>query len=46
MSSYMYSRTQSHATASKDCVGAMLAQQCAHGKYKGHLRPVAFMSRK
>ena len=30
----------------KDCVGATLAQQCAHGKYKGHLRPIAFMSRK
>ena len=32
--------------ASKDCVGAMLAQRCAHGKYKGHLQPIAFMSRK
>ena len=32
--------------ASKDCVGAMLAQRCAHGKYKGHLRTIAFMSRK
>ena len=32
--------------ASKDCVGATLAQQCAHGKYKGHLGPIAFMSRK
>ena len=32
--------------ASKDCVGATLAQRCAHRKYKGHLRPIAFMSRK
>ena len=24
--------------ASKDCVGGTLAQQCAYGKYKGHLR--------
>ena len=30
----------------KDCVGATLAQRCAHGKYKGHLRPIAFMSLK
>ena len=32
--------------ALKDCVGATLAQRCAHGKYKGHLRPIAFMSGK
>ena len=32
--------------ALKDCVGATLAQRCAHGKCKGHLRPMAFMSRK
>ena len=32
--------------ASKDCVGATIAQRCAHGKYKGHLRPIAFMLRK
>ena len=31
--------------ASKDWVGATLAQGCSHGKYKGHLRPIAFMSR-
>ena len=37
---------QLYTDASKDCLGAMLAQQCAHGKYKGHLRPIAFMSRK
>ena len=35
-----------YTDASKDCVGATLAQGCAHGKYKGHLRPIAFMSRK
>ena len=35
-----------YTDASKDCVGATLAQRCAHGKYKGHLRPIAFMSRK
>ena len=35
-----------YTNASKDCVGATLAQRCAHGKYKGHLRPIAFMSRK
>ena len=35
---------QLYTDASKDCVGAMLAQRCAHGKYKGHLRPIAFMS--
>ena len=33
-----------YTDASKDCVGATLAQRCAHGKYKGHLRPIAFMS--
>ena len=27
-------------------MGATLAQQCAHKKYKGHLRPIAFMPRK
>ena len=26
-----------YTDASKDCVGATLAQRCAHGKYKGHL---------
>ena len=35
-----------YTDALKDCVGATLAQRCAHGKYKGHLRPIAFMSRK
>ena len=35
-----------YTSASKDCVGATLAQRCAHGKYKGHLQPIAFMSRK
>ena len=35
-----------YTDASKDCVGATLVQRCAHGKYKGHLRPIAFMSRK
>ena len=35
-----------YTDAWKDCVGATLAQRCAHGKYKGHLRPIAFMSRK
>ena len=34
-----------YTDASKDCVGATLAQRCAHGEYKGHLRPIAFMSR-
>ena len=34
-----------YTDASKDWVGATLAQRCAHGKYKGHLRPIAFMSR-
>ena len=34
-----------YTDASKDCVGATLPQRCAHGKYKGHLRPIAFMSR-
>ena len=32
--------------ALKDCVWATLVERCAHGKYKGHLRPIAFMSRK
>ena len=32
--------------ASKDCVGATLAQICAHRKYKGHLPLIAFLSRK
>ena len=35
-----------YTDASKDCVGTTLAQQFAQGKYKGHLRPIAFMSRK
>ena len=35
-----------YTDASKDCLGATLAQRCAHGKYKGHLRPIAFTSRK
>ena len=35
-----------YTDASKDCMGATLAQRCAHGKYKGHLRPIAFMSRR
>ena len=35
-----------YTDASKDCVGATLAQRCAHGKYKEHLRAIAFMSRK
>ena len=35
-----------YTDALKDCVGATLAQPCAHGKYKGHLQPIAFMSRK
>ena len=35
-----------YTDASKDCVGATLAQRCAHGKYKGDLRPIAFVSRK
>ena len=37
---------QLYTDASKDCVGATPAQRCAHAKYKGHLRPIAFMSRK
>ena len=35
-----------YTDASEDCVGATLAQRCVHGKYKGHLRPIAFVSRK
>ena len=35
-----------YTDSSKHCVGATLAQRCAHGKYKGHLRPIAFMSPK
>ena len=35
-----------YTDASKNCVGATLAQRCAHGKYKGHLRPITFLSRK
>ena len=35
-----------YTDTSKDCAGATLAQRCVHGKYKGHLRPIAFMSRK
>ena len=26
-----------YTDASKDCMGATLAQRCAHGRYKGHL---------
>ena len=33
-----------YTDASNECVGATLAQRCAHGKYKGHLPPIAFMS--
>ena len=32
-----------YTDALRDCVGATPAQGCAHGKYKGHLRPIAFM---
>ena len=32
-----------YTDASKGCLGA---KQCAHRKYKGHLRPIAFMSLK
>ena len=35
-----------YTDASKDWVGATLAQRCAHGKYKGHLRLIASLSRK
>ena len=35
-----------YTDASKVCVGATLAQRCAHGKYKGHLQRIAFISRK
>ena len=35
-----------YTDASKYCVGATVAQRCAHGKYKGHLQPIAFISRK
>ena len=31
-----------YTDASKDCVGATLAQQCAHGKYKGHSKKKCF----
>ena len=37
---------QLYTDASKDCLGATLAQRCAHGKHKGHIPPIAFMSRK
>ena len=37
---------QLYKDASKDCMGATLAQRCAHGKYKRHVRRIAFMSRK
>ena len=37
---------QLYTDASKDCVHATLGQRCEHGKYKGHLPPIAFMSRK
>ena len=36
---------QLYTDASNDLVGATLAQRCAHGRYKGHLQPIAFMSR-
>ena len=32
-----------YTDASKNCVRATLAQRCSDGKYKGHLRPIAFM---
>jgi len=35
-----------YTDASKDCIGATLAQRVTVGIHKGHLRPVAFMSRK
>ena len=35
-----------YTDASKDCLGATLVQGRAHGKYKGHRRPIAFVSRK
>ena len=37
--SAVYPRQSYHlyTDASNDCVGATLAQRCAHGKYKGHL---------
>ena len=35
-----------YTDALKIGVGATLAQQCAHGNYRAHLRPIAFMSRK
>ena len=35
-----------YTNISKDCVDATLALRCAHEKYTGHLRPVAFISRK
>ena len=35
-----------YTDAWKECVAVTLVQRCAHGKYKGHLRPIAFMSRK
>ena len=35
-----------YTDASKDCVGPTLAQRCAHGKYKAHLPPIAFMSQR
>ena len=35
-----------YTDASKDCVGATLAQQFSHAKCKGHFRPIAFTSRK
>ena len=41
-----WQRYHLYTDASKDCVGATLAQRCAHGKYEGHLRSIAFMSRK
>ena len=35
-----------YTDASKGCVGATLGQRCPHGKYNGHLRSIASMSRK
>ena len=35
-----------YTDALKDCEGATLAQRCAQRTYKGHLCPIAFMSRK
>ena len=37
---------QLYMEASKDCAGATLGRRLGHRKYKGHLPPVAVMSRK